>query len=89
MRASAVRVVVDEQSVGVQAAARYQLANMGRKQAQLWREEAALADSWRPIRCGDWPRRPCRCRQIGLPRCAMRKALNCARPRRIWWWSAF
>ena len=45
MRASAVRVVVDEQSVGVQAAARYQLANMGRKQAQLWREEAALADS--------------------------------------------
>ena len=45
LRASAVRVVVDEQSVGVQAAARYQLANMGRKQAQLWREEAALADS--------------------------------------------
>ena len=45
MRASAVRVVVDEQAVGVQAAARYQLANMGRKQAQLWREEAALADS--------------------------------------------
>ena len=45
MRASAVRVVVDEQSVGVQAAARYQLANMGRKQAQLLQEEAALADS--------------------------------------------
>ena len=45
LRASAVRVVVDEQSVGVQAAARYQLANMGRKQAQLWREEAVLADS--------------------------------------------
>ncbi|MDE2734457.1 MAG: tetratricopeptide repeat protein [Gemmatimonadota bacterium] len=45
MRASAVRVVVDEQSVGVQAAARYQLANMGRKQAQLWQQEAALADS--------------------------------------------
>ena len=45
LRASAVRVVVDEQAVGVQAAARYQLANMGRKQAQLWREEAALADS--------------------------------------------
>ena len=45
MRASAVRVVVDEQAVGVQAAARYQLANMGRKQAQLLQEEAALADS--------------------------------------------
>ena len=45
MRASAVRVVVDEHSVSVQAAARYQLANMGRKQAQLWQEEAALADS--------------------------------------------
>ena len=45
MRASAVHVVVDEYAVGVQAAARYQLANMGRKQAQLWREEAALADS--------------------------------------------
>ena len=45
LRASDVRVVVDEQAVGVQAAARYQLANMGRKQAQLWREEAALADS--------------------------------------------
>ena len=45
MRASAVRVVVDEHAVGVQAAARYQLANMGRKQAQLWRQEASLADS--------------------------------------------
>ena len=45
MRASAVRVVVDEHAVGVQAAARYQLANMGRKQAQLLQEEAALADS--------------------------------------------
>ena len=45
MRASHVRVVVDEHAVGVQAAARYQLANMARKQAQLWREEAALADS--------------------------------------------
>ncbi|MDE2735374.1 MAG: tetratricopeptide repeat protein [Gemmatimonadota bacterium] len=45
LRASAVRVVVDEQSVGVQAAARYQLANMGRKQAQWWQQEAALADS--------------------------------------------
>lgn len=45
MRASAVRVVVDEQAVGVQAAARYQLANMGRKRAQLLQEEAALADS--------------------------------------------
>ena len=45
MRASHVRVVVDEHSVGVQAAARYQLANMGRKQAQLWQQEAALADS--------------------------------------------
>ena len=45
MCASAVRVVVDEQAVGVQAAARYQLANMGRKQAQLLQEEAALADS--------------------------------------------
>ena len=45
MRASAVRVVVDEHAVGVQAAARYQLANMGRKQAQLWRQEVALADS--------------------------------------------
>ena len=45
LRASHVRVVVDEQSVGVQTAARYQLANMGRKQAQLWQEEAALADS--------------------------------------------
>ena len=45
MRASQVRVVVDEHAVGVQAAARYQLANMGRKQAQLWRQEAALADS--------------------------------------------
>ena len=45
LRASHVRVVVDEHSVSVQAAVRYQLANMGRKQAQLWREEAALADS--------------------------------------------
>ena len=45
LRASAVRVVVDEHAVGVQAAARYQLANMGRKQAQLWQQEAALADS--------------------------------------------
>ena len=45
MRASHVRVVVDEHAVGVQAAARYQLANMGRKQAQLWQQEAALADS--------------------------------------------
>ena len=45
MRASHVRVVVDEYAVGVQAAARYQLANMARKQAQLWRQEAALADS--------------------------------------------
>ena len=45
LRASAVRVVVDEHSVSVQAAARYQLANMGRKQAQLLQEEAALADS--------------------------------------------
>ncbi len=45
LRASDVRVEVDERAVGVQAAARYQLANMGRKQAQLWREEAALADS--------------------------------------------
>ena len=45
LRASDVRVVVDEHRVGVQAAARYQLANMARKQAQLWREEAALADS--------------------------------------------
>jgi len=45
LRASMVRVVVDEQAVGVQAAARYQLANMARKQAQLWRQEAALADS--------------------------------------------
>ncbi len=45
MRASHVRVVVDEHAVGVQAAARYQLANMARKQAQLWEEEAALADS--------------------------------------------
>ena len=45
LRASHVRVVVDEHRVGVQAAARYQLANMGRKQAQWWREEAALADS--------------------------------------------
>lgn len=45
LRASHVRVVVDEQAVGVQAAARYQLANMARKQAQLWQEEAALADS--------------------------------------------
>ncbi len=45
LHASAVRLEVDEQVVGVQAAARYQLANMARKQAQLWREEAALADS--------------------------------------------
>ena len=45
LRASDVRVVVDEQAVGAQAAARYQLANMVRKQAQLWREEATLADS--------------------------------------------
>ena len=45
LRASHVRVVVDEYAVGVQAAARYQLANMARKQAQLWRQEAALADS--------------------------------------------
>ena len=45
MRASHVRVVVDEHAVGVQAAARYQLANMSRKQAQLWQQEAALADS--------------------------------------------
>ncbi len=45
LRASQVRVVVDERVVGVQAAARYQLANMGRKQAQLWQQEAALADS--------------------------------------------
>ena len=45
LRASAVRVVVDEHVVSVQAAARYQLANMGRKQAQLWQQEAALADS--------------------------------------------
>ena len=45
LRASHVRVVVDEHSVSVQAAARYQLANMGRKQAQLWQQEAALSDS--------------------------------------------
>ena len=45
LRASAVRVVVDEHSVSVQAAARYQLANMGRKQAQLWQAGGALADS--------------------------------------------
>ena len=45
MRASAVRVVVDEHAVGVQAAARYQLANMARKQAQWWQQEEALADS--------------------------------------------
>ena len=45
MRASAVRVVVDEHAVGVQAAARYQLANMARKQAQWWQQEKALADS--------------------------------------------
>ncbi|MDE2754371.1 MAG: tetratricopeptide repeat protein, partial [Gemmatimonadota bacterium] len=45
MRPSRVRVVVDERSVGVQSAARYQLANMARKQAQWWQQEASLADS--------------------------------------------
>ena len=45
LRASDVRVVVDERRVGVQAAARYQLANLARKQAQLWRKEAALANA--------------------------------------------
>ena len=45
LRASTVRVIVDEHTVGVQAAARYQLANMGRKQAQWWQQAAALADS--------------------------------------------
>ena len=45
LRASDVRVVVDERQVGVQAAARYQLANLSRKQAQLWRKEAALANA--------------------------------------------
>ena len=45
LRASQVRVTIDEQEVGLQVAARYQLANMARKQAQLGRREAALADS--------------------------------------------
>ena len=45
LRASQVRVTIDEQEVGLQEAARYQLANMARKRAQLWHKEAALADS--------------------------------------------
>ena len=45
LRASDVRVAVDERRVGVQAAARYQLANLARKQAQLWHKEAALANA--------------------------------------------
>lgn len=43
MHPSRVRVQVDEQEVGLQEAARYQLANIARRQAQLARREAALA----------------------------------------------
>ena len=45
LQASRVRVTIDGRQVGVRAAARYQLANLARKQAQLWRREAALADT--------------------------------------------
>ena len=40
---SRVQVQVDEQEVGLREAARYQLANLSRRQAQLARQEAALA----------------------------------------------
>ena len=43
LRASQVRVVVDEQEVDLQDAARYQLANMSRRMAHLQRREADLA----------------------------------------------
>ncbi|MEW6753732.1 MAG: tetratricopeptide repeat protein [Candidatus Latescibacterota bacterium] len=45
LHASRVRVTIDEREVGLQQAARYQLANLARKQAQLWQKEAELADS--------------------------------------------
>ncbi|MEW6755106.1 MAG: tetratricopeptide repeat protein [Candidatus Latescibacterota bacterium] len=45
LHASRVRVTIDEREVGLQQAARYQLANIARKQAQLWQKEAELADS--------------------------------------------
>ena len=89
LRASAVRVVVDEHAVGVQAAARYQLANMARKQAQWWQQEAVLADSVAADSLAGLATGSFGKRRIALLRCAMRKALNCARPRRTSWWSAF
>lgn len=45
LHASQVRVTIDEREVGLQQAARYQLANIARKQAQLWQQKVDLADS--------------------------------------------
>lgn len=45
LRASRVQVTIDEHEVGLQAVARYQLANLARRQAQVWQREVGLADS--------------------------------------------
>ena len=43
LRASQVAVRIGERQVGLQEAARYQLGNLTRQQARLWRQEADLA----------------------------------------------